>query len=409
MKPHSLNDILHLAPSMRSLVPRNYFLSQRKIVMRIIIDGRMILPQMTGVGRYLLGFVGALRKIPCDDHFEMWIQTDLPADHPVWRLANERLKLRRVPIGHFDVRSTWYLPFKLAHSRPNLLHYPHFDLPWTVPGKVVATIHDLKYVARRDFFPHLSSLKRLTILLSISFTTRRARQIITDSQSTKQDLIRRLHITPNKIIVVPLGVEDLFFNIHPLNDIQTVRSRYGLEDPFIIYVGERRPHKNIAGVIEAFELFRRMVDTPYTLAIVGKPYLNYRIPEILTQKLGLKTQIRFFDYISDMDLSLLYQAADAYVLLSFYEGFGLPVLEAMASGTPTVISNMTSLPEVTGDAGLLVAPNNPEQAALSIKKVVPGGEMRELCIHRGLERARQFTWEQCAHKTLDVYHKAVSQ
>ena len=377
--------------------------------MHIVIDGRMILPQMTGVGRYLLGLVGALRKIPCDDHFEIWIQPDLPADHPILRLSNERLNLRRVPIGHFDVRSAWYLPFKLAQSRPNLLHYPHFDLPWTVPGRVVATIHDLKYIARRDFFPHIASLKRLAILSTISFTTRRARQIITDSQSTKQDLVRRLHITPKKIIVVPLGVEDLFFNIHPLNTIQTVRSRYGLEDPFIIFVGERRPHKNIAGVIEAFDLFRRMVDTPYKLAIVGKPYLNYRIPEKLTQKLGLKDHIRFVDYISDMDLSLLYQAADAYVLLSFYEGFGLTVLEAMASGTPTVISNMTSLQEVTGDAGMLVAPNNPEQLALSIKQVVPGGEMREQCIHRGLERARLFTWEQCANKTLDVYHKAISQ
>lgn len=377
--------------------------------MKIVIDGRMLLPQMTGVGRYILGLARGLCSLPGDDQFELWLQQDLPASHPVWSFASDRLRIRKLTLRHMELRQQWALPAKVRRSRPDLLHYPHFDLPWLIPGKVVATIHDLKYIARPDFFPHTGRLKRLAMLAMMRFTTRRASQVITDSQSTRQDLIRWLSVPPQKVSVVHLGVDETHLQPVQTEQIDLLRKRYGLGEHLILFVGERRPHKNIHGLLKAFSALQAMVDQPYQLVIAGKAYADYREPEALTESLGLQDWVRFLDYLPDGDLPLLYQAAQAFCLLSYYEGFGLPVLESMAAGTPVITSDLTSLPEAAGQAGLLVPADEPEQAALALKSILPGGEKRQECISRGLEHARQFTWERCASQTLAVYHQAVSR
>ncbi|MBN1147315.1 MAG: glycosyltransferase family 4 protein [Anaerolineales bacterium] len=381
--------------------------------MRVVIDARMLLPQMTGVGRYLLGLGRALGDLPGEDRFEMWLQAGLPRDHPVWRLADGRaaqpVSLRQLPIRHMDWRAAWMLPGQLSRAQADLLHYPHFDLPWTASGAIAATIHDLKYIARPDFFPHVSRAKRLVMLAMMAFTSRRARRVIAVSHSTRQDIIRRLHVEPGKVIAIPHGVDERYWQPAPASEIEALRLRYGLGERLILFVGERRPHKNITGLLRAFAAFRRMAREPYQLVIAGKRYADYQEPEEIIESLALKNAVRLLEYVSDEDLPLLYRAADALVLLSYYEGFGLPVLEAMASGAPVVASNVTSLPEVVGQAGLLVSPDDPEQAAAAILKAIPGGALREPCIARGLERASQFTWEECARRTVEVYRQAISE
>jgi glycosyltransferase involved in cell wall biosynthesis len=161
-------------------------------------------------------------------------------------------------------------------------------------------------------------------------------------------------------------------------------------------------------VIQAFATFRKVGGKDYQLIIAGKPYADYRLPEQMVEDLDLQGSVRFIDYVADEDLPLLYGEAEAVVLLSFYEGFGLPILEAMACGTPVVASDTTSLPEAVGEAGWLVPPGNSEIAAMALRQAVFDGEMRSEYISRGQDRARMFTWERCAKRTIEVYHKAVN-
>jgi glycosyltransferase involved in cell wall biosynthesis len=374
----------------------------------IVIDGRMILPQITGAGRYLLGLCAGLNELGGDKRIELWLQAGLPADHPVWSLAGKRITLRSIPAAHMSVRGQWELPAALRRTHPDLLHYPHFDLPWLATGPVVATLHDLKYIARPDFFPSAGRLRRLAILMMTRHTLRRALRVITPSQSTADDLQQKLSAPVEKLRVIPEGVDESYFATAEPGVLADARRRYGLEQPFVLFVGERRLHKNLEGTLRAFEIFRRRTARGYHLAIAGRPYPAYQQPEALAQTLGLTDCIHFIDYTPETDLPLLYQTADAAILLSHYEGFGLPVLEAMACGTPVVVSNTTSLPEVAGDAGLRVAPDEPEQAAKALLQVISGGEERERCIAMGRARASSFTWERCARQTLDVYVEALN-
>ena len=232
--------------------------------------------------------------------------------------------------------------------------------------------------------------------------------MITDSQNTAKDLFIHLRVPEHKIRVVPLGVDIDRFRELPRDIIQQSCDKYGLMEPFLLFVGERRPHKNIPGLIKAFQLLCQMTSKHNRLVIAGRPYANYRIPEQMVEKSSLSDKVIFIDNLPDHDLPALYQAADAVVLLSSYEGFGLPVLEAMASGTPVIASNTTSLPEVVGDAGILVDPFDHNGVATAITQVITGGKQRETKIEAGLKRAKEFSWEKCAVKTLDVYKKAIS-
>ena len=375
--------------------------------MRIAIDARLILPQMTGIGRYLLGLGSGLRAIPGNNSFDLWIQADLPPEHPVWALEGERLALNELSIRHMNIKQHWVLPNELRLNPPDLFHYPHFDLPLFVPGKVVATIHDLKYITKPEFFPHLGRVKRIIMLLMMTFTTRRTCHIITDSNNTRHDLIRHLHVTPENVSVVYPGVDSAYFKKSSQFMLLTVLSHYGLEQPYILFVGERRPHKNIPGLLRAFDVFLKTNELPYHLVIVGKRYADYQEPERLVERLGLTNNVHILDYVPDEELPSIYRFAEAFALLSYYEGFGLPVLEAMASGTPVVASHTTSLPEVVGDAGLLIDPDDPVECAHALRQIVSGGKQREKYITKGKERARMFTWERCARETLSIYLKVI--
>jgi glycosyltransferase involved in cell wall biosynthesis len=376
---------------------------------QIVIDGRMILPHMSGIGRYLIGLCRGLIALEDDLEYELWLQKDLPPTHPARTLAGRKLKLVELPVRHMSLFGQVRIPYELVRHAPDLYHYPHFDLPWSVPGPVVATIHDLKYLARPDFFPRTGNLKRLMIRKLLQHTCTRSNRIICDSRSTADDLTRQMKVSQGILRVIPLGIEERFFKHHPESVLQSFCYRMGLERPFLLYVGERRPHKNLVGVIRAFEQFQLTYAKKYRLVIAGKPYANYTVPEKLVQQAGLAEQVIFLDYIPDEDLPFLYQSADVFVLLSYYEGFGFPILEAMASGLPVVTSDCTSLPEVAGEAALIIPPDDPERASEAISQVISGGLKREEYIQRGSERAQEFTWEYCAHETRQVYHEVIGQ
>ena len=376
--------------------------------MRIVIDGRMILPQMSGVGRYLISLSRALRDLGEDTSFELWLQEDLSIDHPARKLASENFQVRVLPVKHMSLSGQWQIPFEAARSHADLLHFPHFDLPWATPGRVVATIHGLKF-AYPKIFPQFDEAKRLAMHMMMAFTCRRAQRVICVSKFVAQDLHERLGAPFHNLRVIPLGVDERFFQSVPTNAVQELRQRYQLGKPFILYVGDCLPHKNLIGLLKAFAIFKRMTPRPYQLVIAGQRFANYTDPETIVKQFGLSDSVFFVDYIGQTELPVLYQAADVFILLAHYEGFGLPILEAMASGTPVLAANCTALPEVVGDAGILVDPDNPEQAAEALCQIVSGGAQREQMITLGSERARQFTWERCAQKTLEIYREALTR
>lgn len=375
--------------------------------MKVVIDARLLLPQMTGIGRYLMGLARAFSETSSEEKIELWLQADLPDTHPVWDLAGDRVSLRRLDINHMNFRQQKVIPLELSRHRPDVFHYPHFDLPFFVSGPVVITIHDLKYISQKDYFPRFSSTKRLLMWFMMRFAVRRAQRVIAVSDHTRGDILRFLGADPRKVVVIPEGVEEHYFQSPSLAVLQSVAERYELSQPFILFVGERRPHKNLVGLIRAFDIFQRSNSYTHQLIIVGKGYADYREPERLSSELGISNCVRFFDYVPDADLPSLYWLSDIFVTLSLYEGVGLPVLEAMASGTPVVAAHKTSLPEVVGTAGLLVDSENIGEAALAMRRLVSGGEQRQIFIKKGLLRARQFTWERSAKATMAIYKQVI--
>jgi glycosyltransferase involved in cell wall biosynthesis len=377
--------------------------------MRVVIDGRMILPYMSGIGRYLMGLCHGLEAIESDNCYELWLQKILPDNHPAWKLNGRQLKIRSLNIRHMSLRSQFQIPWLLSRENPDLYHYPHFDLPWNTRERIVITIHDLKYLAYPKFFPSTGLYKQLVIHMLLKHSCQRSSAVICVSHFTANDLHKRLGIPIEKLKVIPHGIDEKFF-IRPAPEVLlNFRQRHRLERPFLLFVGERRPHKNIAGLLKSFELFIRQSKFKYDLVIAGRRYSDYQLPEKITEELGLIRRAHFIDTIPDKELPLLYQSADALVFLSFYEGFGFPILEAMASGIPVIASDRTALPEIAGNAAILVSPDNPQEAADAIQALISGASMRERYISEGLGRARQFSWHQCAQRTNQVYLEAVNK
>jgi glycosyltransferase involved in cell wall biosynthesis len=305
-----------------------------------------------------------------------------------------------------NIQQQLVIPRNTYKSSPDVFHYPHFDLPFLVPGSIIATIYDLKYISQPNFFPRMSSIKRFIMWGMMWFTVHRAQRVIAISEHTRKDILRFINVDPARIIVVPLGVDDHYFLKPSQSVLKEIRDRYSLLCPFILFVGERRPHKNITGLIKAYKTLQNKYSVPHHLVLIGKPYADYQEPEQLAANLGLTHRVHFLDYVNDADLATIYWLADLFVTLSLYEGVGLPVFEAMASCTPVIAAWRTSLPEIVGNAGLLVNPDIPENVAHEILNVISDGELKRTYIEKGLARAQKYSWERCAYETLEVYKQS---
>ena len=296
----------------------------------------------------------------------------------------------------------------LAHP-PDLLFVPSHVLPLIHPRRSVVTVHDLGY----HYHPEAhTTWQNLYLRWSTRHNARNASRILADSEATRRDLEHYYHTPPAKIAVVYPGRDE---NLAPVSDpelLAGVRARYGLEGPYLLYVGTLQPRKNLVRLVQAFARL------PSLLAVQEEPQPVPRLvlagkkgwlhDEIVgqVQALGLEGQVRLTGYVPEADLPALLSGALAFVFPSLYEGFGLPVLEAMACGTPVICSNTSSLPEVAGDAALLVDPYQPEALAQAMLRLVMDGELRGELVARGLQQARRFSWRRCARETLAVLEDA---
>lgn len=375
--------------------------------MRIAIDGRYIQDQYHGVGRYIYEVAAQLAVLYPQQEWLIFYHANY---------ANTRFDLKglgtqaNVTLLPVSLRLFWpqqqfLWPKLLRQHRVDLFHTPFFDAPWFAPCPVVVTIHDLIFDRYPQFMPqrHLRPVYHLLTSLSV----RKAAQILTVSEATKRDLSALYALEPNKISVTP---EAAAANFHPVSqkEAERVRQHYRLPSRFVLTVGTMRPQKNIPTLIRAFAQLASHTDA--CLVLAGRA--DSRWPDEITpliEQFGLGERVLRLGHVEEADLPALYSLADIFAFPSIIEGFGLPPLEAMACGTAVVVSNSSSLPEVVGDAGILVPPRDVDGLADALLKLLTSPSDRIKFENKALARASQFTWERTAHLTMDVYERVLSQ
>jgi glycosyltransferase involved in cell wall biosynthesis len=239
--------------------------------------------------------------------------------------------------------------------------------------------------------------------------THRAARVLTVSEASKRDILQYFHIPESRIDVIYNAIDDRFWQPPDAENMERVRQRYQLNAPFILYAGNIKPHKNLERLIEAFHLLRQdagMKDVQ--LLIIGDEISKYATLRRAVHRHKLHKHVRFFGFVPHETLVALYRLADVFVFPSLYEGFGLPPLEAMASGTPVVTSNVSSLPEIVGDAALLIDPHEPEAIADAIRRVLTESDLRVSLSIRGLVRAREFSWERSIRRVREIYAEVLA-
>lgn len=311
------------------------------------------------------------------------------------------------PIGRPYHRRWWWMqtiaPKLLAHLRPDFAHFTNSIAPLTSPVPVVLTIHDMSLFLQARTQP-LRSL--LTVRPIVPLAARRAAAIITLSQYTRQDMIRGLKIDPCKVHVVYGAPSMQFKPITDGSELDRVRRQYGLPDRFVLYVGTLEPRKNIPRLLRAFAQVR-CAHPEARLVMAGQLGWKHRAIWQEIEALALTDVMQWLGYVPSADLPALYSLATAFAFPSLYEGFGLPVIEAMACGTPVITSQDTALAEVAGDAALLIDPLEVESIASGLMRLLNDSALRAELRARGLCRAAEFSWARAAAETVKVYEQVM--
>ena len=362
---------------------------------------RALVKKRTGTEHYSAALIEALAKLPEADRYRFVLYANVGSEPE----AREGLGFA-LP-GKWAIRAILFprlwthvrLSWEMATSAPGALFVPSHVVPLWHPRRTVVTVHDLGYLQYPQAHTRLS---RLYLHISTMFSAHAARRVIAISEATKRDLVERYGINPRKIRVVYHGRDAAFTPILDPAQIAETTSRYGVTQPYCLHVGTLQPRKNLGVLVEAWEMLRSSVEQPPQLLLAGKRGWLYSDLFSAVESRGLGNLIKFADYVERADLAPLYSGALAFTFPSLYEGFGLPILEAMSCGAPVLASTASSVPEVAGDAGLLLDPHNPTEWADAVERVMHDGELRQSLSRRGLERASQFTWERCARETLAV-------
>lgn len=282
------------------------------------------------------------------------------------------------------------LSAEMAAHRPDALLIPAHVVPPVHPGNTVVTIHDLGYL----YYPEChGAWQRLYLRLSTSWSSSASRAVLADSEATRRDVVRELRVPASRVVVAYPGVTDRF-QPRPAAEVETVRQRLGLPQEYLLFVGTIQPRKNLRRLIEAHGVAG---DVPPLVVAGGAGWLA---EPILREAEAAGERVRLLGYVADDDLPALLSGARAFLLPSLYEGFGMPVLEAMACGTPVLVSQSSSLPEIVGDCGTVVDPYAVESIAAGIRAVCTDREAALALAERARQRARQFTWERCADVAL---------
>lgn len=376
--------------------------------MRVGIDARGLgnINRWRGIGRYTARLVEALaRNAEGHTEFILFGYGEGPDEGLLDPETARRVEW--IPVPFLDDYSypgmlAGHLLFarRVVSSGVEVFHGIDHNLSPFLPCPSLVTVHDLILLVLRG--PYLGPTAWAWMRFHRA-AARRARFVVAVSENTARDVERIWHIPREHIAVVPEGVTPEY---HPPRDMAAVErtlSRYGVRQPYFLYLGGFDPRKNLRNLLLGFKHFLYSADEEVVLVMVGdrRGFEGYLDDEV--EELGLEGRVLFTGFVPEEDLPALYGGAALFVCLSLYEGFGLPLLEAMACGTPVLASRVSSIPEVVGDAGLLVDPLEPEEIAAGMKKVWERAEVREELASRGRERAASFTWDRAAARILELY------
>jgi glycosyltransferase involved in cell wall biosynthesis len=351
--------------------------------MRVAIDGQGVIGALTGASRGVLGVLERLRRDhPRDEYVVL-----SPRDRSRWRLPHQVAWDQAV------------FPWRARRAGADLLASPGMSGPLLRPRPLVLTVHDLAPTRHPEWLPTRRS--RWYWGRFIPLTARHADVVIAPSESTRRDLVELAHVADGRVRVIPWGAP-LPVREVPTAEVAAARRRHALDVPYVLYVGTVDRRKDLPALVRALAL----LPEPLALALAGPLIVGRtRVPD-LVRELGLGPRVRFLGYVPDADLPGLYAGAAVFVYPSHYEGFGFPPLEAMACGTPVVSYNVTSLPEVIGDAGLLLDPPvAPPDLAKAIARVVEDQALRAELVARGRARVARFDWGAAARLTHEVYER----
>lgn len=368
--------------------------------MRIGIDARIVQYVRGGIPNYVLRLLRSLAQLDRDtDYYVLHSRKDrnpsLPGPNfqPVacWTPPHNRLE-------------RWALGVEVAQLGLDLLHTTDFIPPALGYRRSVITVHDLTFLHYPQF---LTAESHRYYNQQIEWAVRRADHILADSYASKSDLATLLDVPSEKVTVVHLAADPVFRPL-PEAEAERIAAHYALEPGYLLCVGTLEPRKNLPGLFRSYRLLLDAGVTPACLVLVGsKGWLYDEIFERV-EELHLGERVHFLHGVPDGDLAGLYNAASLSVTPSFYEGFGLPALEAMACGTPVVVADRSSLPEVVGEAGLLVDPDDPDDIAQALTCVLTDDLLRARMRELGLAQAARFTWERTAEETLAVYRAVLA-
>jgi glycosyltransferase involved in cell wall biosynthesis len=365
---------------------------------RIGIDARKL--HDFGIGTYIRNLLRQLARLDRDTQF---IVLSRPLDSVALGSLGANFRIVPANAGNYSIAEQLKVPLVLKREAVTLFHAPHYVLPPLVPCRSVVTIHDCIHLMFPQYLPNRFAFTYARA--SIVFAARRATRVLTVSESSKRDILRFVDLPPEKIDVI-YNAYDERFGIEPCDeDVIRVRERYQLHDQFVLYAGNVKPHKNLGRLIEAFHLVRQRGLDHLKLVLIGDEISKYAALRRAVHRHQLHKYVRFLGYLPQETLAVMYRLAAVFAFASLYEGFGLPPLEAMASGTPVVTSNLSSLPEVTGNAAVLVDPYDPRAIADGIYSVLTDDSLRRSLRAKGLARARQFSWEQSVHRVHEIYRQ----
>jgi glycosyltransferase involved in cell wall biosynthesis len=375
--------------------------------MHIAIDYTPAIHQRAGIGRYTRGLVQALTRLDAENRYTL-LALGQSGAHFVPTALPTNFSIRFAPISDRWATVLWYrlnlpLPVELFSGRADLFHGPSFTLPPSFAPSLL-TVHDLSFL-RYPQGAHPALLAWLT--KAVPRSLHRARHVLADSESTRADLIELMQVPPDQITVIGAGVDEHFKPVDEPETLARVRSHYQLPDRFVLSISTLEPRKNFTGLIAAFNLMAISSVPDLHLVIAGGKGWLYDDIFAAAEASPLRERIHFAGYVADEDLPALYSLAALFAFPSHYEGFGIPVLEAMACGTPVVCADNSSLPEIAGDAALLVEATDTEALADAMHQLSIDTSVREELIRRGYEQAGRFTWEQAARRLVKVYHNMV--
>jgi glycosyltransferase involved in cell wall biosynthesis len=363
--------------------------------MRFSVDAHAIGQHLTGNETYIRNLLNCFDVLDREAEFVTYIsRPEAIADVP------RRFQTRRVSVNPY-VRLGYDLPRLIAKDRPDLLHV-QYTAPITCSAPIVVTVHDVSFLEHPEYFTWFRAQQ---LRLTVRRTVKAASCVLTVSEFSKKRIVDAYRLPDEKVAVLPDGVSSVFHPVAREVAQRSLRAASNLPLPFVLTVGDLQPRKNHLGLIRAFEdLIRAHPQLPHHLLIVGKETWYAPTVRAAAKKSQVADRIHFTGFVDDEELRRLYGACDLFIYPSFYEGFGLPILEAMACGRAVACSNTSAMPEVADSAALLFDPCSQRELVFAMRDLLLNPELRQRMERLGVQRAAMFSWTSSAAKILDLYY-----